>query len=845
MSGSCLSFVYPGKPIADGLFQLRGKVMLLSAKHCCLAIAISLSLGALPALAQQTTAPYALNLPEQPLGDSLLALGKATHVNIVFDPAVVAGRRAPVLRGQYTPGEALRQLLAGSGLRALQTPGGSYAVEPTPAPGSSPSGTRAADASNTNTLDTVVVTAKVQGFSATRMPTALKDIPQSVSVIDRETLNQQNANDLSTAFNWATGITMTQQNSVNSFFYSRGSQINTLHVDGGGPLTLAGLAGQLTRIDLSQYESIELLRGADALFGGTGGPGGSINLIRKRPLPESGVSLTASAGSWDTYRVMADINTGKITDDGRLRARLVAVNESEHYFYDTAQRRMNKLYAIAEYDLRPHTQLRVGGSIERTPDFVQFNNGLPLYADGSDPHLPRSTAFTFPWLRNSSTSKEGFLQLDHAFNDRWKLKAGVTRTEQDQSAAYFQSGGGINPVTRMIDLAVFYRSPQHIQQTATDITLAGSFDWNGRSQELVFGADARRREEAGEFAPMFGTPFDPFRFDPATYPQPTDDLHYSTHTRSSEREHGVFTSVRLRPADGWALTAGARSTWSSRRQVDYYTFGSYQSAPTVSEGSSSGVITPYFGAVYEINPTYSLYASYADVSQGYSQAPLTASGRVLDPVRGSNREAGLKAAWDEGRLNGSLALFDIRHSNVPARDPATPIGAPDKCCWLSTTARSKGVEAELNGRLAPGWQFGAGYTLNINYAGDGSTTATFTPKHLFKLWTNYRLPGGAGAWDIGGGIVAQTKNYLKGEACMAFDFTTFRCASGFVPFRAQQGFYSVATLRVGYRVNERWNLALNVDNLFNRHYYQTIGATSGGNWYGAPRNWMLTLRGEF
>lgn len=819
--------------------------MLLSAKHCCLAIAISLSLGALPALAQQTTAPYALNLPEQPLRDSLLALGKATHVNIVFDPAVVAGRRAPVLRGQYTPGEALRQLLAGSGLSAQQTPGGSYSVEPTPAPGNSPSGTRpasssiAADASKTNTLDTVVVTAKVQGFSATRMPTALKDIPQSVSVIDRETLNQQNANDLSTAFNWATGVTMIQGSSVDSLFFSRGFQIKNFHIDGGGPMQIYSVTGQLTRLDLSQYESIELLRGADALFGGTGEPGGSINLARKRPLPESGVSLTASAGSWDRYRVEADINTGKITDDGRLRARLVAVNESEHYFYDTAQRRMNKLYAVAEYDLRPRTQLRAGGSVERTPDFVQFAVGLPRNADGSDPHLPRSTALTFPWLQNSSTSREGFLQLDHAFNDRWKLKAGVTRTEQDQTAAYVQPMAGINPVTRTIDFVQFGGGPLHNQQTTTDITLAGSFDWNGRPQELVFGADTKRQEATAAGSTLYGAPLDPFRLD--TYPQPTH-VAYSSLSRSSGREDGVFASVKIRPADGWALTAGARGTWSRIHTENQARFGSRQGRLNVGEASSSGMITPFFGAVYEINPTYSLYASYAGTNQGYGAGNLTRSGQVIPPARGTNMEAGLKAAWDEGRLNGSLALFDIRQINVSDFDPATPFPQPPHCCFLSTTQRSKGVEAELNGRLAPGWQLGAGYTLNINHAGDVRSLFATTPKHLFKLWTNYRLPGGA--WDIGGGIVAQTEHFKMGVACTAFDMTTGRCTA-YGPFRTQQGFYPVATLRVGYRVNERWNLALNVDNLFDRRYFQTINAPQFGNWYGAPRNWMLTLRGEF
>lgn len=824
--------------------------MPISVRHCSVAVAIAFA-APVPVLAQQSVARYELNLPEQELADSLRALGKAAHVNIVFEPSVVAGRRAPALpAGKYTLDEAMNRLLAGSGVDARRTEGGSYVVEPrqerraADAPASSASEPGRSPQS-AQTLQRVVITGKVQGFSATRAETDLKDVPQSVTVISQQTLQEQNANDLSTAFQWAPGITLERNNSTNNVFYSRGFEINTVHIDGGGPLELQFRAGQLNRIDLSQYESIEVLRGADALFGGAGKPGGSINLARKRPLPDRGVSLTASAGSWDAYRIEADINTGKITDSGRLRGRMVAVSESEHYFYNTAQRRANKLYAVAEYDLMPRTQMRVGGSIERTPEYVPFQNGLPRYADGSDPHLPRSTALTFPWVQNSATSKEGFLQLDHAFNERWKLKAGITHVKLDQSQSFFSLSDAINPVTQTINLTAVSRSrsPLRAQQTATDITLAGSFDWNGRAQDVMFGFDAKRKKDANDNSVLFGTPIDPFGFDPSTYPQPTTVLA-STSFTSSAREHGVFASIRLRPADGWALTAGARSTSSSGHQVVQTSVGPFQLPAIVTDRSSSGVITPFLGAVYEISPIYSLYASYADTSEGYA-SQSTASGQILDPARGTNKEIGLKAAWDRGRLNGSLALFDIRRTDVAVLDPATPPVAPPSCCYISTTERSKGFEAELNGRLAPGWQLGSGYTFNSNHAGDGSSLSTITPKHLFKLWTNYRLPGEAGAWNIGGGIIAQTKNYRMGRACTAFNPATGACTAPLAPFRVEQGAYSVVSLRAGYRVNDHWDLALNIDNLFDRNYYQTIGKTAGGNWYGAPRNWKLTLRGTY
>ncbi len=825
--------------------------MPLPVERYCIAIAISFALASSTALAQGRTAQFELNLPEQVLANSLRAVGRAAHVNIVFDPATAAGRRAPALSGKYTPDEALERLLVGSGLIVRLTPGGSFAVEALQLPAAASASEQQHDG-EIYTFDPLLVIGKVEGFSATRTPTALKDIPQSVSVIDQQTLREQNAHDLAKAFNWATGVTLTTQSSTNNSFYTRGFPLLNFHIDGSAQLTTGTNYSQLGRLDLSQYESVELLRGADALFGGVGAPGGSINLTRKRPLPERSVAVAVSAGSWDTYRVEADINTGNITDSGRLRGRLVAVNESEHYFYDTAERRMNKLYAVAEYDLSPRTRVRLGGTSERTPDYVGFNSGLPRYFDGRDAKLPRSTALTFPWAKNHSTRKESFLQLDHAFNERWKLRAGVSRIEQEQDANTIDISSPIDPASRTL-VPLFSPSPLLFdsgslaqRKTTADLTLTGSFDWNGRVQEVALGFDGSRMNSNSDTsrAYLMGPPIEPSRFDPTNYPvQVLPDSR--SLDLSNSRERGVFASIKLRPADGWAITVGARNSSVRSHDTTQNFFVGEASPYYASTGdlSMSGLVTPYLGFVYEISPTYSLYASYADTGE-VSRTRVTTDGKQLDAPRGANQELGLKAGWNEGRLNGSLALFNIDKTDVPIRDPRVRPGLRPGCCFIPTTQRSKGFEAELSGLLMPNWTMNAGYTFNLNRSGDGTVLNTVTPKHLLKLWSNYRLPGPAQAWSIGGGIIAQSKNYNEGMACTAFD-PVEGCIGEFVPFRAEQGFYSVTTLRVDYRVNERWNLALNVDNLFDRHYYQTVGGTSGGNWYGAPRNWMLTLRGEF
>ncbi|WP_158080921.1 TonB-dependent siderophore receptor [Pelomonas sp. KK5] len=764
----------------------------------------------------------------------------------MFDPAVLAGHRAPALpAARYTWDEALQRLLAGSGLVSRRTAGGSYVIEAAPASEAQPNPTHdERTAAEPASLERVEIFGKAQGFSVTRLPTALKDVPQSVTVITQQTLQQQNANDLADALNWSTGITVQKSGAEASRFSVRGFDVNTVHVDGGGAQLLGSVTGQISASDLSQYDSVEILRGADALFGGIGQPGGSINLTHKRALPDAFANFTASIGSWNHYRLEADLNDS-FGAEGHLRGRVLAVEEGQHYFYDTARSRFHKLYAVGEYDLLPGTLLTLGAVVEKRPDFVAFQAGLPLNQDGSDPQLRRSTALTFPWARNSFTNKEWFARVEHAFSETWKLKAGASRVMQDQTGSQVLASSAINPVTRTIDLPqVMTGNVGSGTQAAVDLTVTGAIDWAGRKQEVVFGFDQSRYTAPADinFMQLIGAPIDLAHFDPSAYAAPTLSL-YQVSGPTRARTTGVFAAVKLRPTEALALSVGARRTSYHQDSETIISFGGMQVADSLRSIGSDGVITPFVGATYKLAADYTLYASYAGTTTANARL-LDASGNFIGAEKGTNKEIGLKWSPGSGRLTASVALFDIRQINAPQTDPNAP-SSIDHCCYYPATERSKGFELELAGRVATGWDLIAGYTFNINRLGEGTALSTVTPKHLLKLWTNYRLPGAGQRWDFGGGVTAQSLNFSEGTACPAFDPASGACTADPVAFRAAQGFYAVATLRAGYRVNDDWALALNLNNLFDRRYYQTVASTVGGNFYGAPRNLTLTLRGSY
>ncbi|MEJ0037924.1 MAG: TonB-dependent receptor [Gammaproteobacteria bacterium] len=182
------------------------------------------------------------------------------------------------------------------------------------------------------------------------------------------------------------------------------------------------------------------------------------------------------------------------------------------------------------------------------------------------------------------------------------------------------------------------------------------------------------------------------------------------------------------------------------------------------------------------------------------------------------------------------------------------------CCFVSDPNQiylSKGVDAEIGGQLLPGWQISAGYTFSKNEnkglsfgAKEGTPFVSQQPEHLLKVWTTYALPGNAWRNGItfGAGVNAMSRAYYLGTSCVALNPPNAQgistCKTS-VPYQFAQPASAVFSGRVDYKLNNTWAVALNVNNLTDKRYYQTTGGVDSGNWYGDPRNYMLTLRGSF
>lgn len=847
----------------------------LPSRGLCLGLALAAASAAMaqqpPAAPRATSGARSMahDIPAGALGAGLLRFAAATGVTLSFDPALTDGQTTAGLQGSHTLSSGFRQLLAGSGLEAVPREGGGYTLRKAE---QVQADTAAAEAAGNYTLREVRVTGKRDGetegtdsytteaITIGKTAQALRELPQSVSVVTRQRLDDQKLTSLDEAAAQAVGITVQDTNSRLSAIYSRGFEIDSVQLDGGAPMFVG--VGFYTGIvfDLAAYDRVELMRGAAGLVNGTGNPGGAVNLVRKMPTATPQLNVQLSAGRWNNYRTEVDAS-GPLAFDGKLRGRVVAAYVDRNYFTDRRATQKPLLYGVLEADLGPHAVLAVGAREEQTKERGS-NTSVPRYSNGADLGLARNTGLTTDWAHFDSTSSEVFGKLTWRLADRWTLRANATHARQNSTGIGALGFGAVDPTTLQGHTWIGTPSTSSNQQTMLDVNISGAFDLFGRTHEALFGADTQdmTSQWLGSVYSVNppGLPIDIFSPNPGLWERPDMPNWVRDYNPNKQKQVGAYGSLRLEVADKTKLIVGARVNRFKYDQVyrervdanddfDYSAAWSLASATSYSEPTK---VTPFAGLIHDINHEWSAYASYAEIYK--PQANLKAGpkpGTGLAPMRGSNVELGLKGELLNGKLNTALALYRIVQKGKAIRDPryeSQTILYAGSCCYLgSGKVISQGLDVEVNGQVARGLNVYAGYTYNNNQ--DKTVNAAFstiTPRHSVKLWTTWQLPDAASQWKIGGGATLQSTQYVKGTAA-SLNTQTGLYNGPSIPFNYSQSGYAVWNAMVEYRIDPKWSMTLNLNNLFDKTYYRTVGSSASGNYYGEPRNVMLTLRGKF
>ncbi|QDG69171.1 TonB-dependent siderophore receptor [Janthinobacterium tructae] len=670
--------------------------------------------------------------------------------------------------------------------------------------------------------------------SATRMDLSLRETPQSVSVITRQLLDDLGAVRLDQALAQTTGIQVGQNDTERTRFYARGFGINNLQIDG------MARGGNAPLQDTILYDRIEVVRGATGLMGGTGDPSATINMIRKRPTKEFQASAGLIMGRWDDQRFEADLST-PLNAEGSVRARTALAWQKRDSYLDMYHERKTVGMLILEADLRPGTLLTAGVDFQdNTPTGATWG-AVPYWnADGSLANLPRNTSLTTPWSTWANKQHTVFTSLDQRLPGNWNMHLGYARTESTNRTTVAYAGAGYPDPATGKGMRLWTGAWGAGKSTGDnfDVYASGPFTLLGRQHTAIVGwngGNQRARSLGGKAEINYPNIVPDYRSWTGNIPRPVFHPDGS-HTETVTRLAGGYVATRLSLADPLHVIIGARSSTYRTDTRSYDKRGAYTGSGGLVETRNE--VTPYVGAVFDINKQYSAYASFTQLFN--PQSSKDRNNQFLAPETGDNAELGVKGEFYEGKLNASAALFHTKKKNMAELDRTVPPGflLPDGSQAMvanGTGVTAKGVEFDISGQLSRGWEASGGYTYLHAAEADGRRAATTQPRHLLRLATSYRFDGRLAGLKAGASMTAQSATYSASWYG--------RPPSGEMT-NIPQAAYALVNAMASYAINRHASVQLNVNNLLDKKYYRTVGFYDSVFW-GEPRNVSLAVRTAF
>lgn len=816
---------------------LRRGVGMMLARTLLLATAGSVTMVTASAAMAQSVRSYDVSAGD--LADVLNRYAQQAGIELAYPADLTAGRTSPGLKGSYASADGLSRILTGTGLSFRQTGERAFTLEAAPqvADGtiqlgpvqvegrggvaSTPAGSTTSDigATEASRSYTSPITT-----TALRMPMTLRETPQSVTVITRQRIEDQNLTEITQALAQTVGVTFNASGSPDSdasVLYSRGFAVSNWQVDGIARPTAYGFGDSYA--DLAIYDRVELIRGASGLLNGSGNPAATVNLVRKRATAQTQILLEGQGGSWSYGRGQIDIG-GPVDDTGRVRARFVGAYQGGGLNIDRATTHRNVLYATAETDLTETTLLRVGVDYLRRQADQSNMNGVPVVTtDGRPTRFDRSRNTVTDWTRYDRDSLSTFASIEQRVG-AWSLRLDVDRTDKNYDMVFgYALAGALERDGSGIGI---YPGRWSADQRMTTVigTASGPLKLFSDDDLLMVGATHYQTKEDGPAYKLWDYPNTSI----ANYyswrgtGQPEPDWVYRGEAGNAERQSAAFGTLRVKPVAPLSVIAGGRITNWLRDAWNAPVTG----ARTTSRVEEKGQLTPYAGLVLDVTRQVSLYASYTDIFQPQEYRDI--QGRFLDPLTGTGYEIGAKAALNDGRLNLSGAWFRIEQSNFAVYVPGAVGPTGDYVYKAVDGTRSEGFELEAAGELLPGWQVSGGYSHVEPKDRDGLRLNAQVPSDSFKLLTSYDFGhAGIDGLNVGGNLLWNSSSYTD--------------ISGWVPgqTRATQRPYAVADAFVRYALTPRLSLAVNASNLFDKRYYSNM------DWFatfGEARRIVGTLR---
>ena len=640
---------------------------------------------------------------------------------------------------------------------------------------------------------------------ATKTDTALRDIPQSISVIPASVLTDLGSNHVERALEFAGGVS--KQNNFGGltlYEYSvRGFTTSEFYKDG-----FSANRGYPSTPDAANIERIEVLKGPAASLYGRGDPGGTVNIVTKKPQPEAFATLQTSAGSWDRYRTALDLNT-PLDEQGKLLSRVNLAVEDNHSFRDHVDSKRVFVAPSFSWQLDPDTRLTLESELVRHSS--TFDRGI-VAPNNRWSGVSRSTFLGEP-NDGDIDNHNNLLQaaLEHQLNDAWSLRL-ASHYKQGQLWGFASESRPLNPNGHSVNRRYRERDTSW-HDSISQLELRGRFDLGSWQHELLIGSeyeDYRKNERVttragGDYAidiyhPVYG------QTKPAGLPSGTD---FFEHVRSQalNLQDQIIFSERLRGLIGVRFE-------HFEQAIDNHVSGR-------TSRQTHDALTQRVGLLYQLTPQLGLFAN-ASTSFKPNNG-LDAAGKSFTPEEGVGYEAGLKSELFDERLSATLAAFHIEKKNVLALDPGTDSSR------AMGRARSQGVDLQLSGQL----------TDAVRVIGALAYIDAEVTKGDQAIPAGSRILGVAKRSGSLLGVYEFQNGWLRGsDAGAAFTYVGDR--SGEAGGNFELPAYHTVDLLAHYKASDELTLGLNLNNLFDEKYYER----SYSNYWvnpGEPRNFTVSL----
>ena len=744
----------------------------------------------LPAAVFAQDSIYRFSIPQGSLKAALSSFETTTGLSVsVIDGIDLANFRSPGLTGEMDASAALDTLLAGTGLSTRREATG-FTVR------------IAAPPVRVEVEGKLTSYRALDGTAATKVPTPLRDIPQTINVVPIELLRDQRAQSIGDAMRNVPGVTVAQGEGNRDQIVLRGISTNS-------DFFVNGIRDDQERFrDLYNVEAVEVVQGPAAVLFGRGGAGGVVNLVTQRPVRGVRPEAIAELGAYGHKR--ATVQFGLPVGE-TAAFRLAVVGQDSGGFRDGFFLRRYGFNPTLGFSIGSKTSVILGA--EHFSDHRLADRGIPS-RNGVPVDVPSTQLFG---SRNQNDARSGVdsvrATVEHRVSRSLLVRNSFLAGRYDKFYANVYPGSAVSSAGTL-SLAAYDHSIDRVNVfNQTDVIYDTAF--LGVTHSVLGGLEVGRQmqdELRHTAASISGV----------TLSASERDANFATAPIAIDR-HAAGSVIAGYLQDQISVLRGVKAVVGARLDrfavaVDDHIAGN----PDLTRVDVA--VSPRAGVVLQPSSKTSFYASYS-----YTFLPsgerlgLARNTAEVEPENARNYETGAKLELLDRRLSVSAAIFRLDRNHVKNTDPNDPTKLVQ-----TGQQRTEGVQVSANGNLTQRWKISAGYAnLTARVTQDTASAPAgrrvgLVPRHQGTLWTTYELTDRIGA---GAGVVRQSRMFTS--------FTNQVALPGYTRVDA------LAYYRLG-----RYRLGMNVENLFDRHYYPTANGDNNIS-PGVPRNLQLSLRASF